>query len=182
MDFLTFIIVLAVLLILAVWLYIARQGDAEFRFLTEQRTEFVLVGADREKAVFACTIPFINKGSQDGTIMDAYTRHFLPHEQYDGVEVVSRLSLESDPRTDAYWEALIVPKGTGQAVTVTLILKAKNGDIDQTLPEMVDMSLDIVYQVVARSEWYITKGPRLGVDAADLLKAYCAGAAAQAEK
>lgn len=180
MDFLTFIVVLAVLLILAVWLYIARQGDAEFHFLVEQRTDFILVEADKEKVVFSCTVPFINKGPQDGTIMDAYTRHLLPHEQYDGVEVVSRLALESDPRTDAYWEALIVPKGTGQAVNVTVILKAKNGEIDQTLPEMVDMSLDIVYQVVARGEWYLTKGPRLVVEAADLLKAYRAGVAAQA--
>jgi len=179
-DFLNVIVVLAIVLILAVWLYIARQGDAEFEFLVDQRTKFTLTEANEVMAAFTCRVPFINKGTQDGTIMDAYTRHLLPYEQYDGVEVVSRLALETAPRTDAYWEALIVPFGTGQAVDVTLILTAKNKDIARTLPDMVDMSLDIVYQVVARSEWYLAKGSRLYIDAAELRQAYEAGQKAQA--
>lgn len=172
MDFITGFIVVAALLVLAVWLYIARQGDAEFEFLVDQRTKFIVTEADEKSAVFTCKVPFVNQGTQDGTIMDAYTRHLLPCEQYDGVEVISRLELESAPREDAYWEALIVPKGTGQAVVVTLKLTAKQGNIQAALADMVDMSIDLVYQVVARSEWYLAKAPRLTVEAEELNRAY----------
>lgn len=157
MEFLLALIGLVLLVVLFVWLYIVRQGDAEFDFLVDQRTEFSLVEMTDDAAIFSCKVPFVNKGTQDGTIMDAYTRHLLPFEQYDGVEVYSRLELETAPRTDGYFEAVIVPKTTGQTVIVTVKLTAKDGNIKTALEQMVDMPIDIVYQVVARSEWYITK-------------------------
>lgn len=170
MDFLLGLIVLVIVVVLAVWLFIARQGDAEFEFLVDQRTDFSLVEMTDKDAVFSCKVPFINKGTQDGTIMDAYTRHLLPHEQYDGVEVYSRLELEKAPRTDGYFEALIVPKTTGETVVVTVKLTAKGSNISEALARMVDMPIDIVYQVVARGEWYITKN-RLVMKSAEIAKA-----------
>lgn len=118
MDFLMVLLVAAAAVAALVWLYIARQGDAELEFLAEQRTDLKLEEVKADKAVFSCTIPFVNKGSQDGTIMDCYPRHLLPQEQYDGVEVCTRLALESAPRADGYFEALIVPKTTGSAVEI----------------------------------------------------------------
>jgi hypothetical protein len=102
--------------------------------------------------------------------MDAYTRHLLPYEQYDGVKVCSRLELETNPRTDGYWEALIVPQGTGEGVIVTVELTATKGDIRQALANMVDMPIDLVYQVVARSDWFITKA-RIVMTAEEVAKA-----------
>lgn len=157
MSVLLILILLAGLLALAVWLYIARQGDAEFEFMVDQRNDFSLISETEDTATFVCTVPFINKGTQDGTIMDAYTRHLLPYEQFDEVAVQSRLELESAPRTDGYFEALIVPKGTGQAVIVTVEFVAKNGTIREALSKMVDMPVDVVYQIVARSFYYINK-------------------------
>lgn len=170
MNFFLGLILLIILIVLAVWLFIVRQGDAEFEFLVDQRTDFTLVEMTDNAAVFSCKVPFINKGTQDGTIMDAYTRHLLPYEQYDGVEVNSRLELETAPRTDGYFEALIVPKTTGQTVIVTVKLTAKTGSVTEALNKMVDMPIDIVYQVVARGEWYITKN-RLVMKASEIKKA-----------
>lgn len=174
MEFLLTILLVLALVAVFVWLYIARQGDAHFEFLVDQATDLVLTELTETTAVFSCTVPFINKGNQDGTIMDAYTRHLLPYEQYDGVEVYSRLELETARRTDQYFEALIVPKGTGQAVIVTVQFTGKNRSIQQALEEMLDMgldmSVDITYQVVARSDWYITKD-RLVVKAVDIARA-----------
>lgn len=170
MNFLMALLVLVVLVGIAVWLYIARQGDAEFEFLVNQRTDFSLVKMTDNTATFSCKVPFINKGSQDGTIMDAYTRHLLPYEQCDVVEVSSRLELEDAPRTDGYFEALIVPKTTGQTVNVTVILTAKDGAISEALKQMVDMPIDIVYQIVARGEWYISKN-RMVMKAKEIMNA-----------
>lgn len=157
MGFITLLIVIIAVLALSVWLFIIRQGDAEFYFIVDQRTEFTLTNKNQDSATFTCKVPFVNKGTQDGTIMDAYTRHLLPSEQYDAVDVYSRLTLESNQRTDGYWEAFIVPKTTGDAVIVTVKLTATDGNIDQALANMVDMPVEIVYQVVGRSDWYITK-------------------------
>lgn len=63
-----------------------------------------------------------------------------------------------------------MPKQTGQTIVVTVKLIARNGNIKQALEQMVDMPIDIVYQVVARSDWYITK-TRLVMKAADIVRA-----------
>ncbi len=161
MDFLMILVFLVIIVVIAIWLFIARQGDAEFEFLVGERTEFILEEITDKTATFSCRVPFINKGSQGGTIMDAYPRHLLPYEQYAGVNVNSRLELITDPRTDNYFEAVIFTPGTGSTIVVTVEFTAKEGDIRQALGEMVeltvDMAIDIVYQIVARTPWYIHK-------------------------
>jgi hypothetical protein len=174
MEFIAFLLIIIAVLAIITWLYVARQGDVEIEFLVDQRTDFTLDEVTKDTAVFSCNVPFVNKGTQDGTIMDCYPRHLLPQEQYDGVEVISRLELETLPRKDGYFEAFIVPKTTGNAVIVTLQFTAKQGDIKQAMVEMVDMSVDIVYQVVGRGEWYITK-QRMVVAADELVKALSPG-------
>jgi hypothetical protein len=160
-ELLVTIVLLAVIVAVAVWLFIAKQGDAEFEFLVGQRTEFMLVEKTEKTATFSCKVPFINKGLQDGTIMDAYPRHLLPYEQFDGVEVSSRMELATAPRTDNYFEAVIIPKGTGGTVIITVTFTAKAGTIIDALQNLyelsVDMPIDIVYQIVARTPWYIHK-------------------------
>jgi len=170
-DFFIGLLVAAGVAALAIWLYIVKQGDAEFDFQVNQATGFELAERSAASITVKCKVPFVNKGTQDGTMMDCYTRHLLPYEQYDGVEVYSRLELEAAPRPDGYFEAVIVPKNTGQTVVVTVKLTArKGGNIEQALAQMVDMPIDIVYQIVARSDWYISK-TRLLMPAADIRKA-----------
>lgn len=140
-----------------VWLFITFQGDAQIEFRTNERTPFVLDKLTQDNAVFSCKVPFINKGSQAGTIMDAYTRHLMPYEQFQEAEIFSRLTLEAVFREDGYWEAVIIPQGTGGTVIVTVSFKAKSDDVRKDLGQMADMPIDIVYQVVSRSPWYIDK-------------------------
>ena len=174
MEVLSFIFLFAAMVAVALWLYIVRQGAAELEFLMDQRTDFKLEEQTGQTAVFSCNIPFVNKGSQDGTMMDCYPRHLLPEEQFDAVELVSRIELETRLRKDGYFEALIVSKTTGNAVILTLSFQAKSGDITEAMADMVDMAVDIVFQVVGRSDWYITK-QRLIVPADELARALTAG-------
>ncbi len=161
MEILVTIVIVAILMAVAVWLFIAKQGDAEFEFKVNERTEFIVVDQTEKTATFSCQVAFINKGSQDGTIMDAFPRHLLPYEQFDGVDVTSRMELTTAPRTDNYFEAVIIPKGTGGSVIVTVTFTAKTGTIEDALQNLcdlsVDMPIDIVYQIVARTPWYIHK-------------------------
>jgi hypothetical protein len=178
-ELLAFIVVAAGVLVLGVWLYILRQGDAEFEFIVEQRTDFRLDELTKNSAIFSCKIPFVNKGSQDGTIMDCYPRHLMPKEYFNKVDINSRLTVESNPREDGYWEAIIVFKTTGDAIVLTVKFTAKEGNIVDAMQGFPDMPVDLVYQVVARSDWYITK-TRVMVPAAELQQALAeAGTSAQ---
>jgi hypothetical protein len=174
MELILYILIFVLLVAALVWLYIIRQGDAEFEFLVDQRTDCQLEAIDSATAVFSCKVPFVNIGTQDGTIMDCYPRHLLPQEQFDAVEVASYLELETRPRKDGYFEAAIVPKTTGNAVKVTLKFTAKEGNIKDVMTEMVDMPVDIVYQAVARSSWYIDKR-RITITADELAAAIRTG-------
>ena len=171
MEVLSLLLVAVVVIALLIWLYIVRQGDAEFEFLVDQRTDVKLEELTGSSAVFSCSVPFVNKGTQDGTIIDCYPRHLLPYEQYDGVEVSSRIELETRRRNDGYFESVIIPKTTGSSIILTLKFTSNGGDIKNALSDMVDMSVDIVFQVVGRSNWYITK-QRMTVTAGELNEAF----------
>lgn len=177
MEFLTVLIILVLVAVVGIWLFIANQGDAHFKFIVDQRTEFSLKEKTQDTATFITTIPFVNDGTQDGTLMDVFSRHFLPYEQFDAVDTDTRLTLDTVNRNDGYWEAYIVPKNTGGSIILTVKFTAKAGDIKAALADMVDMPIDIVFQVVARSPWYIDKA-RLVMTAAEIQKALAASEAA----
>ncbi len=179
MEFLAVLLILVLGAVIGIWLFIANQGDAHFKFVVDQRTDFKLTGITQDSATFSTTVPFINNGTQDGTLMDVFPRHFLPYEQYDAVDTDARLTLDCANRSDGYWEAYIVPKNTGGSIILTVKFTAKSGDIKAALAEMVDMPIDIVYQVVARSPWYIDKD-RLVMTADEIHKALAASGTAAA--
>jgi len=174
MGILSILLVLFIVAVVAVWLYIVNQGNAELDFMLDQRTDFKLEEMSFNRAVFSCNVPFVNKGKQDGIIMDCFPRHQLPQEQFDAVELASRIELENKRRLDGYFESVIIPTKTGNSLIVTLIFTAKTGDIRQALAGMVDMSVDIIYQVYALSKWYIAK-PRMVVKASEFTQALSTG-------
>ncbi len=138
-------------------LYAWRQGDARFVIDGRKRSPFVLKDMTRDKAVFETELHFYNRGKQGGTIMDFYPRTLLPHEQYDKCIVHSRLTSVEANRDDGYWESVIILPHKGGKIRVTIELVSKSGNIREDLKTFPDMPIDLVYQVVARSEWYINK-------------------------
>jgi hypothetical protein len=148
--FLQGLFVFIILAALAIWLYIKSKGDCKFAFLVDQRTQFVPVEIKDDYAVFSCQVPFVNKGTQDGTLIDVHIRTLLPYEYYDKVVVDGRMHNATDPRNDHYWEAVIIPYGTGGAAVINIKLTAVDGDIRAALAEMVDMPMYIVFEVVGR--------------------------------
>jgi len=137
--------------------YAWRQGDAQFVIGCRKRESFVLKEISQDRAVFETHLPFHNKGRQGGTIMDFYPRTLLPREQYDKCIVHSQLANVAAERDDGYWESVIINPGKGGKIRVSVELISKAGNIREDLKTFPDMPIDLVYQVVARSEWYIHK-------------------------
>ena len=80
-----------------------------------------------------------------------------PREQYDKVIVHSQLANKAAERDDNYWESVIFNPGDKGMIRVTIALVSKDGNIREDLKTFPDMPIDLVYQVVSRSEWYIHK-------------------------
>lgn len=163
MFFYTLVNIVVALIFLAALGYVLfqffcwRQGDEEVVILGKRRTTFILEDISFNKMILMTEIPFVNKGKQNGTIMDCYPRHLLPQEQFDSVHVESWLTDASKNRHDGYWEANIIPPRKGGLIRLRIILTGKSGNIRNDAKDFPDMSIDLVYQMVGRSDWHISK-------------------------
>lgn len=169
MSLLLLFAIIAAAVVTAVALYIVHQGDAAFAFLVEQHSPWQ-VEQNEQGLVARTVVSYINKGRQDGTLMDVFPRCQVPQEYYDAARITATVTNEAAPRTDGYWEANIVPTGTGGAVVLTVQF-APRQDVAAALEALVDFPIDIIYQVVARGPWYLAK-TRLLVRAAEIHQAW----------
>ena len=157
----TIIGILVALVILGcavVALYITMQGDAEMRLLTKKRTEAVKVSEQGERVDFELEVAFDNIGKQEGTILDAYMRIYLPQEQYDDVLLRGKVNLEGVLRDDDYFEALLVPAGTGKKLVLRFEAYAKNGKtLKGALGNVPDVDVALFAECRGRRELYTVK-------------------------
>ena len=140
-----------VLGVLVVALYIMVQGDAQMRLLTK-------AGEQEGRVDFQLEVPFDNIGKQEGTILDAYMRIYLPQEQYDDVLLRGKVNLEGVMRDDDYFEALLVPAGTGKKLVLRFEAYAKNGKtIKEALSNIPDVDVALFADCRGRRELYTVK-------------------------
>ena len=147
------------LVMLGVALFVWKQGDADFYFDVAKRSELVLEKETADLMVFSFRLPFRNRGSQQGTLMDVFARPWLPREQFSAAELTTKVTAVSNPRDDGYWESALFPmdKIDNDVALITLRFESHGGDIRRAMAQMVDLPLNIVYQVVGRSDWYLSK-------------------------
>lgn len=156
-------ILVAIIVVLAIFyilyrLFVWKQGNENVVLLIKRRTPFVVEHRDFASVTLYTDIPFVNKGTQLGTIMDLFPRHLLPCEQFDRVTVNSwGQHLERTNRQDGYFESYIVKPKTGGTVRIHVTFTGINGNIINDIEGLPDMNLDIYYQVVGRTFYRITK-------------------------
>jgi len=147
------------LAMLGVALFIWKQGDADFYFDKENRSKLVLETETANRMVFSFELPFRNRGSQQGTLMDVLARPWLPCEQFSAAELTTKVIALSCPRNDGHWESALFPmdKVDHDVALITLRFDACDGDIRQAMAKMVDLPMNVIYQVVGRCDWYLSK-------------------------
>lgn len=121
------LVALIILAILVVYFYIKMQGDADMVLQVSKRTQAVKASEDGERLDFELEVPYTNIGKQEGTIIDAYMRIYLPQEQYSDVLLRGKVNLKGVKREDDYFEAVLVPSGTGKTLLLRFEAYAKNG-------------------------------------------------------
>ena len=124
---------LLILGVIIVGVYISIQGDAVMRLLVKQRTKAVLdkVYADR---------------------ID------LPQEQYSDVLLRGKVNREGYLREDDYFEAMLVPAGTGEKFVLRFEAYAKNGkSLEEAMENIPDVDVALFADCRGRRELYTVK-------------------------
>lgn len=160
MVFLLIKLILAVIVlgVVVVGIYIAHQGDAVMRFKTAARTKAVKEHADEQRLDFMVEVPYDNIGRQEGTIIDAYMRIYLPQEQYGDVLLRGKVNLKNVLREDDYFEALLVPAGTGNTLMLRFEAYARNGkNITEAMEQISDVDVALFADCRGRGALYTKK-------------------------
>lgn len=134
-----------------------KQGDCAFRIYTGKMTPLTVEQMELGTVVFSTTVPIRNIGKQNGTLMDVFSRVYLPGEQYNKVDTHILTMDINSPREDNYWEAVIVPKKETITLQIKLFITGKSGNILRDLDGIPDIPVDVIYQAVGRSDWYYAK-------------------------
>ena len=156
--FIKIIVALFVLGCLVVAAYIAVQGDAELNFAKEKRTKAVLTNISTQRLDFAVELPYTNIGKEEGTILDAYLRIYLPQEQYGEVLLRGKVNLKDVPREDDYFEAVLVPANTGKTMVLNFEAYAKHGkNIKDAVAAIPDVDVALFVDCRGRRDLYTKK-------------------------
>lgn len=152
------LVALVILGVLVVGLYISMQGDAVMRLLTKKRSAVALEKKEAERVDFSLEIPFDNVGKQEGTVLDAYMRIYLPQEQYGDVLLRGKVNREGYLREDDYFEAMLVPAGTGEKFVLRFEAYAKNGkSLEEAMENIPDVDVALFADCRGRRELYTVK-------------------------
>ncbi|MCX7971180.1 MAG: hypothetical protein N3A57_06415 [Negativicutes bacterium] len=156
------------------------QGEAVFVFSVAERGPWRLQAKDEREMIIAAAFPFSNQGRQDGTLIDVFPRVQLPEEQYDLARIRARLYWQEKSRTDDYWECFIFPKGFRGWLVLEITVTARDGTLSAACRQLPDFPVDIYYQAVSRTDYYINK-VRMIIGAGDI-RQLAAGVADRSEK
>lgn len=155
---------------LAFRVFVKWQGNERIVFNVKKATKFRLADITFDKVHLVAEVPYKNLGKQNGTIMDCFARAYLPQEQFADVGVEAWVCDVKRVRHDNYWEAVIIEPNKGGVLEVHLLLKGMNGNIREDAQNMPNMPIDIIAQIVGRSDWHMTKS-RISLNPSDVSKA-----------
>ena len=144
--------------VVAVAVFIAMQPKHKFVFDVANRTKAELAAQTDDKLCFNVDVPFTNEGGDEGLVLDAFIRPYLPQEQYDKALVRGKINLKDVPRDDDYFEAMVMPKGEHKTMTVKFELTPMHG---ATLAEAVnglpDFDVALFWECRGRENLYTVK-------------------------
>lgn len=171
MEILHGIIYVIIVAAIVYWLLVKYQGDAELEIKTAEKSSVTVKSADEKSVVLICQMPMVNKGKQIATIIDCFTRHLLPYEQFDGIKASSRVMRIDAIREDDYFESYLLKQNKRIDLIVEVTLETRRDeDIRKTLENMVDLPVDILVQLVTRANLRIEK-TRVVFDAKEIADA-----------
>ena len=159
--------VIAALILLAVvviGIYILLQGKEEMFFEVTQRTKARLIKRSENKLEFEVELPMHNDGKEEGIILDAFIRVYLPQEQYADAQLRGRVNLKEAPldiaaKEDAgIFEAMLLGPGVKKTMVVKFELVPEHGvTLKQAVEGMPDVDIALFLDCRGRTALYTVK-------------------------
>lgn len=144
--------------LVAVAVFIMMQPKHKFVFDVAKRTKAELTVKTDDKLCFSVDVPFTNEGGDEGLVLDAFPRIYLPQEQYDKALVRGKINLKDVPRDDDYFEALVMPKGEHKTMTVKFELTPMHGaSLKEAVSGLPDFDVALFWECRGRENLYTVK-------------------------
>lgn len=139
-------------------------GDAKLQLQKEQASgiKFLENNTSHKDLMreFEIVVPYKNVGTQELTILDAWTRVYLPDEQYDKLHISAKVNENNKRRNDDYFEAMLVPAGKSGEFVLRFSAIVRNfatDKIEECLKNCPEFDVAIYLECRGRKEVYIDK-------------------------
>lgn len=144
--------------VVAVAVFIMMQPKHRFVFDVKNRTKAELTDKTDNKLCFSVDVPFTNEGGDEGLVLDAFMRIYLPQEQYDKALVRGKINLKDVPRDDDYFEALVMSKGGNKTMTAKFELTPMHGaNLKEAVNGLPDFDVALFWECRGRENLYTVK-------------------------
>lgn len=141
----------------AIYLHALIQGEAKIVAHVECRSAFKLEEVAAQRAVFTTEFEIANESEKpDATIIDAFSRHLLPQEQFDQATVTTRLERAGYRRQDNYLEAFPIFGQSKETLILTLTIEAEKS-IQEIIKEIFDIKIEVYANYVSKEEFKIAR-------------------------
>lgn len=152
------IVALVVLAAIVIKLYVWYKGKEEMYFEVNQRTKARLVNKTEDKLEFEIELPIHNEGKEEGIILDAFIRVYLPQEQYADARLRGRVNLKDAPRRDDYFEAMLLGPQERKIMVVKFDLEPEQGvTLDKAISGMPEVDVALFLDCRGRTALYTIK-------------------------
>lgn len=144
--------------VVAVAVFIMMQPKHRFIFDVKNRTKAELTDKTDNKLCFSVDVPFSNEGGDEGLVLDAFMRIYLPQEQYDKALIRGKINLKDVPRDDDYFEALVMPKGEHKTMTAKFEVTPMHGaNLKEAVNGLPDFDVAMFWECRGRENLYTVK-------------------------
>lgn len=149
-------IIIAACIVISIYIFF--QGDAEISLKKEKIGVPVKEEAADGYLNFHVELPCVNRGKEEGAILDAFVRVYLPMEQYGDVLIRGKVNLAEKPRKDDYFEAELIGGGDTKELRLCFEAYPQNGtDLKAALSGLPDFEAAVFLECRGRGALYTVK-------------------------
>lgn len=157
LNLIIFVVIVAALVMVAVLGYSYWLGEAKVELDLDNRSKFRLISFGEHEAVFESNFLIANAGKRpDAMVLDAFSRHLLPEEQYDKAFVRTSLERDGFRRSDGYFEAFPFEGMKSERLIYTLVLRSKQ-PVTEIIEELPNLKLEVYVNYVGKEDYKIKR-------------------------
>lgn len=156
-NIIIFVLLAVVVLAVAIQAYSLWLGKAQVEIDLDSRSKFKLISFAENEAVFESEFFIANTGKRpDAMVLDAFSRHQLPEEQYDKAFLRTSLEREGYRRSDGYFEAFPFEGMKSERLIYTLAVRTKQPLVN-IMEEIPDLKLEVYVSYVGKDAYRIKR-------------------------